>query len=31
MTAVIAIGEPAWAARAAAAYPAADIFLLKLS
>jgi hypothetical protein len=31
MTAVIAIGDPAWAARAAAAYPAADIFLLKLS
>ena len=31
MTAVIVIGDSAWAARAAAAYPGADIFLLKLS
>jgi|GEM_PF-2303147 len=31
MTAVVVIGDAAWAARAAAAYPEADIFLLKLS
>lgn len=31
MTAVIAINDRAWAARAAAAYPDADIFLLQLS
>ena len=31
MTAVIAIDDAAWAARAAATYPEADIFLLKLS
>lgn len=31
MTAVIVIADAAWAARAAAAYPGADIFLLKLS
>ena len=31
MTAVIVINDPAWAARAAAAYPGADVFLLKLS
>ncbi len=30
MTAVIVISDPAWAARAAAAYPDADIFLLEL-
>lgn len=29
MTAVIVIRDPAWAARAAAAYPEADIFLLE--
>jgi hypothetical protein len=29
MTAVIVIGDPAWAARAAAAYPQADIFLMQ--
>lgn len=31
MTAVIVINEPAWAARAAATYPDADIFLLQLT
>ncbi|WP_294401775.1 hypothetical protein [Prosthecobacter sp.] len=31
MTAVIVINDPAWAARAAAAYPDADIFLLQLT
>ncbi len=31
MTAVVVIDDAAWAARAAAAYPEADIFLLKLS
>lgn len=31
MTAVIVISDAAWAARAAAAYPDADIFLMKLS
>lgn len=31
MTAVIVINDPAWAARAAAAYPDADIFLLQLN
>lgn len=30
MTAVIVIRDPVWAARAAATYPEADIFLLKL-
>lgn len=29
MTAVVVLGDPAWAARAAAAYPEADIFLMK--
>lgn len=28
MTAVIVLGDPAWAARAAATYPEADIFLM---
>ncbi len=31
MTAVVVINDAAWAARAAAAYPEADIFLLQLS
>jgi hypothetical protein len=31
MTAVVVLDDSTWAARAAAAYPGADIFLLKLS